>query len=518
MQKLYLITLLLVLITPYVSCEDDKGTRDEKLISTFQIVRFPNDPCVGSNTRNGTCYTSQECSDKSGTSSGSCADGFGVCCTFVISTCGSTSSENLTSWTQASTVASGECGLTVCPIDDSICSLRIDFTNFVISGPSTISLNQVRRMLGHPAQNMADTTYAITGSAMHGNCLTDTFYMKSASTSTTPPAICGTATGEHMYLEADVDNCNYLGFYLADMAAASLVTATRGLTTLATRTWDMTITQIECTSKTLPPPGCTKYFWNAAGRAVLQSSNYQVTTGTTHLAQQHDRYCIRRERGFCVGCFQSADSEFALSGRQGNGNPAVAVNYAMAGGCCGYRAQISLEMTATAANDNLDGIAKAGNGQSAASGLAGFGWDCVVIPGAFISSNSGGTLGLVYTAQSTANIQQLVSNTPTTNLVNQGTGPQICGNNKGLGTGVTNVATIHEHLAANSLVLAVGNAANYSICTRSTPFMLEFLSDDLEGIGSASAVTIGELGGTATTAGPSGINKGFRITHSQLAC
>merc|ERR1739844_819846 len=137
MQKSYSIGLILVLIAPFVYCEDGEGTRDEKLISTFQIVRFPNDPCVGSNSRNGTCYTSQECSDKSGTSAGSCADGFGVCCTFIITTCGSTSSENLTHWTQPSTVSSGSCALTVCPIDDSICSLRLDFTKFEITGPST---------------------------------------------------------------------------------------------------------------------------------------------------------------------------------------------------------------------------------------------------------------------------------------------------------------------------------------------------------------------------------------------
>ena len=30
----------------------------------------------------GTCLTSTECSDKSGNVDGSCASGFGVCCTF----------------------------------------------------------------------------------------------------------------------------------------------------------------------------------------------------------------------------------------------------------------------------------------------------------------------------------------------------------------------------------------------------------------------------------------------------
>ena len=45
------------------------------------IFRFPNDPCDGNASKNGTCYTSEECSAKGGTSSGSCASGYGVCCT-----------------------------------------------------------------------------------------------------------------------------------------------------------------------------------------------------------------------------------------------------------------------------------------------------------------------------------------------------------------------------------------------------------------------------------------------------
>jgi len=506
------------LITPFVSCEgDDKGTRDEKLISTFQIVRFPNDPCVGSNARNGTCYTSQECSDKSGTSAGSCADGFGVCCTFVISTCGSTSSENLTVWTQATTVASGECGLTVCPLDDSICSLRIDFTNFVISGPSTMSLNQVRRMLGHPVQNLADTTYAVSGSSMGTGCLTDTFYMTSASPSSGPPSLCGTATGEHMYIEADVDRCNYLSFQLADAAAASAISATRGLTALATRTWDMTISQIECTSNTLPPPGCTKYYWNTnAGRAVLKSSNYQVTTTSIHLAQQHDRYCIRRERGMCVGCFAAANTEFAVSGRKGSGaapNEAAA-NFAHTGGCCGYRSMAGMEDVTIAANNLAEGAAKAGTGAGdGVEKLTQYGWDCIIIPGAYTSTAI--TTGPVITAQTAANLQQILSYTPTAAVKNVGQGPQICGNNRGIGPGIADTYTNLPNDMAEALIYSQGIINNLTVCTRSTPFMLEFMSDDLEGLGGAANADITEQGiGSAISGG----NKGFSITHVQTSC
>jgi len=32
-------------------------------------------------TQNGTCYTKDECEEREGTSSGTCAEGYGVCCT-----------------------------------------------------------------------------------------------------------------------------------------------------------------------------------------------------------------------------------------------------------------------------------------------------------------------------------------------------------------------------------------------------------------------------------------------------
>ena len=72
-------------------------------VSMFQVVRFPNDACDSDdNSKNGTCklilyfidfvhywnrihllcsgYTKEECSERGGTESGTCASGFGVCC------------------------------------------------------------------------------------------------------------------------------------------------------------------------------------------------------------------------------------------------------------------------------------------------------------------------------------------------------------------------------------------------------------------------------------------------------
>ena len=49
------------------------------LVPLFQVVTFPNDACTGS-SKNGTCYTKAECSNRGGTQDGTCANGYGVCC------------------------------------------------------------------------------------------------------------------------------------------------------------------------------------------------------------------------------------------------------------------------------------------------------------------------------------------------------------------------------------------------------------------------------------------------------
>ena len=83
-----------------------------KFINFFSVVRFSNEGCTGAGGLNGTCYTKDECRDRNGAATSSCAGqtpalaptptiivvisgGFGVCCIFGLS-CGGTSSENST--------------------------------------------------------------------------------------------------------------------------------------------------------------------------------------------------------------------------------------------------------------------------------------------------------------------------------------------------------------------------------------------------------------------------------------
>ena len=96
------------------------------------MVQFPNDACTSSTAdTTGTCYTSSECNSRSGTSSGTCAAGFGVCCVITTSTCGATVSTNITyirnpgypsSITPTSTGST--CTTTIRKVSDNICQLR----------------------------------------------------------------------------------------------------------------------------------------------------------------------------------------------------------------------------------------------------------------------------------------------------------------------------------------------------------------------------------------------------------
>jgi hypothetical protein len=497
--------LLLVALLHCISAEDEKA-RDEKLISTFQIVRFPNEACVGSNSRNGTCYTSAECSDKNGASSGSCADGFGVCCTFLITACGSSSSENVTYWTQPTAgITSGTaqtCGLTVCPVSDDICSLRLDFTAFVITGPNTLSTYQIRRTFGIPVGDLQDTTTVLHAAGFTTNCLYDTFEVQGASPSSAPPEVCGTLTGEHMYVEADMDRCNLLQFSFADYVQSTTGRVnTRGILTLSSRSWDITVTQIECTSATLPPVGCTQYFYGS-GVASLQSHNYAGAIGTNggiHLANQHQRVCIRRERGKCIGCFYTD-----ANGLRVGGGALVEATYTYAGGCCGYLNQIQTGFYGTTTAE----VAEMGVSEAAGALSVTPGFDCIIIPGAFFHTVDENENGVPIVAQTAA----IIANTIAEDIYMTPGGPQMCGNGGGLGIGDEDwLEAAEEGPAATELTIANYNDQQISICTRSDPFVLEFLSDDQEGQG--GNIINNEFANAAQAA-----NLGFYMTHSQIDC
>ena len=121
---------------------DDSGIEKvDKAMSVFNVVTFPNSACGSSSGYNGTCFTASECTAKGGTSSGSCASSFGVCCVFTLS-CGGTSSSNnsyaiISSY--STTSDADPCTYTFCRMNSDVCKLRIDFETLVIADPETMT-------------------------------------------------------------------------------------------------------------------------------------------------------------------------------------------------------------------------------------------------------------------------------------------------------------------------------------------------------------------------------------------
>jgi len=268
----YILLLLPLVVVGQTNKTDNH--RAEKALSVFTVVKFPNTACAsGTSGRNGTCYTASECAAKGGSSSGSCASSFGVCCVFEKSCGGGSISENNTYFTSSALNKGGSCGLTICKCDADVCQLRLDFETFVLSNPVTAT----------------DITISTTLNANRiGSCDTDSFGV-TVPGGKSPPQICGTNTGQHMYIPAS-DQCNVLN---ANIGSSS--TATTSALTIK-------VTQIECSSKTKAPNGCLQYFTEDTG--TIETFNYNSAAGVLLVNQDYSS-CVRTGRTYCAICYYS---------------------------------------------------------------------------------------------------------------------------------------------------------------------------------------------------------------------
>lgn len=254
-------------------------TREDKFLSVFTVVKFPNDACGSSSGLNGTCYTSSQCESLGGSSSGSCASSFGVCCVFSLS-CGGSSSQNNTYATMTSYTVSSDpdpCTYTICKSNSDVCKLRIDYESMVIAGPGTVDLT-------------ATATVDLSASTIIGDCITDSLTITNPGGSS-PPTICGKNTGQHMFVPAS-DRCNQLKFDI-DTGSSD------------TRTWQIKVTQFECSSPMAPEQDCLQ--WHTAETGKFYTFNWDTSVATTtaqrHLSDQYYEICFRRKSNFCQICF-----------------------------------------------------------------------------------------------------------------------------------------------------------------------------------------------------------------------
>lgn len=282
-----------------LSDENDASGRNKKHFSLFSVVTFKNEECSSDSTYaggaiTGTCYSTTECSDKSGTKSGNCASGFGVCCVFVNAVLASATISQNRTYIQnplfpnvETATPSAAITYTLNRMDTDICQIRLDFDYFVIAGPSDTKEAGTVATAGSSRTNCQDMLeFSIAGGAHL-------------------PIICGVMTGLHIYMDIGMTatDTNTIKFSYGTLPAAAD----------ALRKWRIKTSQIPCWATYRAPDGCTQYYTSTTGQIVSPNFGEKGLggTGATNklnagfdLLSQDMKHCIRREQNACCVQYQ----------------------------------------------------------------------------------------------------------------------------------------------------------------------------------------------------------------------
>lgn len=292
----FLVPILLVLL-PASTLQSNSTERHARTVGLFQVVNFPNAPCRGTNNLNGTCLSASECVGTGGQAMGSCAQSFGTCCFYSISTCGGTVTKNQTylqnpNYPATYTVsAATTCTYTFNRINDDVCQLRLDFDKFDLGPPLYPAATNFECVSGN--------TDIVTFTA--GGGLASKFNL------------CGYNPGQHVYIDMGTPSASPNTVTMA-MAFDATNWATYE------RQYNIMASQIECNSNYHAPKGCDQYFFGNGGAGVIQAFNYdQATLANQARLTGYLSMCVRREEGRCkIGYtppnYDSDNSGFAMNG------------------------------------------------------------------------------------------------------------------------------------------------------------------------------------------------------------
>merc|ERR1712117_334756 len=182
-------------------------TRDKKAFSLFSVVTFPNKECTSQMTppMNGICVTADECQnagDVVATKSGNCASGFGVCCLRTVE-----GNPGATITTALTYIQSPDFPAAVTALNNAatpptainrafniqgganVCQVRFDFITGVVTAPDAADV------AGPPQTHTGDCT---------SDVISVTTPARGANTAGIGiPALCGTLTGQHLYVDVN---------------------------------------------------------------------------------------------------------------------------------------------------------------------------------------------------------------------------------------------------------------------------------------------------------------------------
>jgi len=263
--------------------------RDKRAFSLFSVVTFPNEECVTNmEGQRGICLTAEECQTDGNVramASGNCASGFGVCCFKSANTFPVTIRSNLvniqnTDFPMAETALNGATvpaaitRLVNVQGQGNVCAVKFEFLNAVVTAP----LVGAAAVVGGAA--------AVVG----GTCATDQIFVttpnRNPAAGFVPGFLCGTLTGQHMFVDV-MPGTNAMAAVLNINTGAAI----------GPRTWQIRIRCIDCNDVArLPPAGCLQYFTGLAG--TITSFNGALMGGAqTMLINQNYAVCIKRGPG-----------------------------------------------------------------------------------------------------------------------------------------------------------------------------------------------------------------------------
>lgn len=282
--------ILLFLFSFILICYTHK---EAKQFSLFSIVSFKQEECSAVSTTNlkGICMTTSECAEK-GTADGNCAASFGVCCVISVSACGGAVTQNCSYIENpgypSTYTTTGDCTYTVTRCQDDICQIRLDFVSASLQQPNSAAAT---------AGTCTNTILDITGGSSSGGISDD------------PPNLCGTLTGQHVYVDSG--------------RASTATTLKFTLASSASNTWRIKVTQIECWNPSRAPEDCLQYYYGAH-RHTVKSFNYDGTSSCSTGCMLNDQYhkiCFRPEKGMCTSGFSesavsSSEDAFGLNGEE----------------------------------------------------------------------------------------------------------------------------------------------------------------------------------------------------------
>jgi len=299
-------TVGLLFVVTAASALPAQPAKQGKSFSLFSVVSFPNDECTTTMdpTMQGICKTTEECTEDGGTASGNCASGFGVCCFTTIEEAGAITNNITYIQNSGYPTAVGNTGTAASSTNQftvtggaSICQVRLDFDTAVFQVPTT----QAAAVIG-------------------GVCNVDQItVVQPAATLTGISNLCGTLTGQHLYINNDG----------ADTAATININYNVANAVLFARSWKIKVSLLGCDNPSLAPNGCLQYFTGNGGQVTSFNGGLTGDTGEMLVDQQYSA-CVRQEAGMCRIQWQEA----RLSGNPDSFGLAGALTAAMAGTDC----------------------------------------------------------------------------------------------------------------------------------------------------------------------------------------